>query len=68
MIRARTPKQLMQVLSSEVVIREHVVEMSRMKDALFPIVDSNIQQASQKQKHLTLHTLMQYTTSQYELF
>jgi hypothetical protein len=42
--------QLMQDLSSEIVIREHVEETSRMKDALFPIVDSNIQKAQEKQK------------------
>ena len=42
--------QLMQDLSSEVVIRAHVEEISRMKDALFPVVDSNIQKAQEKQK------------------
>ena len=42
--------QLMQDLSSEVVIREHIEETSHMKNTLFPIVDSNIQKAQEKQK------------------
>ena len=42
--------QLMEDLSNEVVIREHVEQMSQMKDTIFPIVDSNIKKAQEKQK------------------
>ena len=42
--------QLMQDLSNEVIIREYIEETSRMKDTLFPLVESNIQKAQEKQK------------------
>ena len=38
-------------LSSEEAIREHVNEMSRIRDTLFPRVDANIRQAQERQKH-----------------
>ena len=42
--------QLIQDLSNEVVIREYIEQTSRLKDTLFPLVESNIQKAQEKQK------------------
>ena len=43
--------QLVDDLSSGEAIREHVNEMSRIRDTLFPRVDANIKQAQERQKH-----------------
>ena len=43
--------QLMDDLSSEEAIGEHVNEISRIRDTLFPRVDTNIKQAQERQKH-----------------
>ena len=42
--------QLTDDLNSEETIREHINEMSRIRDTLFPSVDVNIKQAQEKQK------------------
>ncbi|XP_046841850.1 uncharacterized protein LOC124435962, partial [Xenia sp. Carnegie-2017] len=42
--------ELLQDVNSEVAIEKHVEQMSQMRDNIFPIVDSNIKKAQEKQQ------------------
>ena len=43
-------EQLTKDISSEEAVKEHVEQMSALRESLFPVVDRNIKRAQEKQK------------------